>query len=153
MQAMGEVIRVKGSVYVEHFRNGRRIDARYFDNLIVTVGKQWLSGALSGDTTTPSDMKYIEIGVGTTAAGATQTALVSAVGDRSTGTQSRVTTTVTSDTYQAVGTISITDTWAVTEAGIFSAISSGTMMARQTFTAINVVSGDSVQITWKLAFA
>jgi len=153
LQAMGDVIQLRGSVYIEQFRNGRRIDARDFRNLIVTVGKYWLAGALSGDTATPSDMKYIAIGTSTTAAGAAQTALVTEIETRATGTQTIVTTTVTSDTYQAVGSISITGTHAVTECGILSASSNGTMAARQTFSAINAVSGDTIQVTWKIAFA
>ncbi|HUU33612.1 MAG TPA: hypothetical protein VMW48_06085, partial [Vicinamibacterales bacterium] len=93
------------------------------------------------------------IGTSTTAAGAAQTALVTEIETRATGTQTIVTTTVTSDTYQAVGSISITGTHAVTECGILSASSNGTMAARQTFSAINAVSGDMIQVTWKIAFA
>ena len=153
MQAITDALTMRGSVYVEQFRGGRRIDTRWFDNLVVTVGKQWMSGALSGDTVTPSDMKYIEIGTGAVAADAGDTTLGAAVGTRATGTQSRVTTTVTSDTYQAVGSVSITDTWAVTECGLFSASSAGSLAARQVFAAINAVSGDTIQVTWKLKFA
>ncbi len=151
LQAMGDdIICLRGSVHVQQFRGGRQIDARSFDNLVVTVGKAWLAGALSGDVASPETMKYIELGTGTTAAAAGDTTLVAAVETRASGTQSRVTTTTTSDTYQAVGTVSITDTRAITECGIFSASSSGTLMARQTFAAINCISGDSVQITWKI---
>lgn len=148
-----ETITVRGSVYIEQFRNGRRIDARHFDNLIMNVGLQWLSGALSGDTGTPSLMKYVAIGTSTTAAAATQTALITEVETRATGDQSRVTTIVTSDTYRAVGTITMTGTHAITECGFFSASSTGSMMARQTFAAINAVATDTIQVTWSIQFA
>ena len=38
---------------------------------------------------------------------------------------------------------------AKTESGVFNAASNGTLAARQVFAAINVASGDSLQITWK----
>lgn len=152
-KTVDETMHVRGSVCIEQFRHGRRIDVRRFDNLIVTTGLQWFAGALSGDEASPENMKYIGIGTSTTAAATGQTALVAEVGSRATGTQTRVTTTLTSDTYQAVGTVSITDTWAVTECGLFSASSNGTMAARQTFAALNLLSGDTLQLTWRIKFA
>jgi len=148
-----EHMEVRGSVYIEQYRNGRRICALDFPNTIVNDGLAWLAGALSGDTVTPSDLKYIAIGTSTTAAAAAQTALVTEVETRGEGTQSRITTTVTSDTYQAVATLNITDTHAITECGIFSASTNGTMGARQTFAALNLISGDTLQITWRIKFA
>jgi hypothetical protein len=65
-------------------------------------------------------------------------------------TASSVTTTVTNDTAQFVGTVAETATIAVTESGLFNADTNGTLLARQTFTAVNVVSGDSIQFTWKI---
>jgi hypothetical protein len=60
-----------------------------------------------------------------------------------------VTTDVTNDTAQLVYTFTVTGTAAVTESGVFNAASSGVLLARQVFSAINVVNGDSLQITWK----
>jgi hypothetical protein len=65
-------------------------------------------------------------------------------------TASSVTTTLTNDTAQFVGTVSISGTIAVTESGLFNADTNGTLLARQTFSAVNVVSGDSIQFTWKI---
>lgn len=104
-------------------------------------------------------------GTGATAFSAADTALqteVKADGTAAAGvhalatasvTASRVTTTVTNDTAQLVGTISETATIAVTESGVFNADTSGTLLCRQTFTAVNVVSGDSLQFTWKIKAA
>ena len=39
---------------------------------------------------------------------------------------------------------------AITEAGIFNAVSTGTMLARATFTAINKGASDTLAITWTL---
>jgi hypothetical protein len=41
-----------------------------------------------------------------------------------------------------------TGTGAVTEAGIFNASSSGTMLCRTVFPVVNKQSGDSMTITW-----
>lgn len=131
-------------------------------NGITNAGRAAVSGLLNGSGS-PAVFASIGQGTGTTAFAATQTALVTGVtaggaGDSgvhavASATASLVTTTVTNDTAQWVGTISETATIAVTESGLFNATTNGTMLARQTFTAVNVVSGDSLQFTWKVANA
>jgi hypothetical protein len=37
----------------------------------------------------------------------------------------------------------------VTESGTLNAAAAGVLLARQTFSAINVANGDSLQVTWK----
>lgn len=146
-------LRAIGEVEILHLRDGLVMSHQVQRNLIVLTGIQWMTGALSGDTASPETMKYIAIGIGTDAAASGDTTLGTERGTRGTGTQSRVNTTVTNDTYQAVATVSITDTWAITEAGLFSADTNGTLFARQTFAAINGVNGDTLQVTWKIAQA
>ena len=67
-------------------------------------------------------------------------------------TASSVTGTQTNDTAQWTGTaaIAITGTIAVTESGVFNADTNGTMLCRQTFTAVNVVSGDTLNFIWQV---
>jgi len=100
---------------------------------------------------------YIAIGIGTTAATATDTTLVSEItdvgGQRGVAAGTRVNTNVTNDTMQLVLTYTFTGTRAVTESGVLNASSAGIMLCRQTFSAINVVSGDSLEVTWKVAVA
>jgi len=98
-------------------------------------------------------MKYIGIGTGVTGADHEDTTLQTEVETRATGTRSRVTTTVTNDTYQVVGTVTITDTRAVTEVGLLSASTNGTLGARQVFSVMNLVTDDTVQFTWKWVYA
>jgi hypothetical protein len=106
--------------------------------------------------TTPSrnPFKYLGIGTGATGAARTaaaaDTALTTEVETRVAGTESIVTTTVTNDTYQSQGTISITATRAIDEAGLFDASTVGNMGASATFAVINLANGDSLQITWKV---
>lgn len=124
-------------------------------NLIVNVGAAAVAAQISGAATFPV-FQYIGVGVGTASAAAADTALGSEILDsglsRGTATISRVTTDVTNDTAQGVLSFSVTGTKAVTESGFFNHIgtATGTMLARQTFSAINVVSGDTLQITWKI---
>ena len=91
--------------------------------------------------------KYIGMGTGTTTAAVSQTALVTEVETRATGTESRTTVTQTNDNYQVQGTITATAGRAVTEAGTFDASSSGNMMIRGDFSAVNLSTNDSIQFT------
>jgi hypothetical protein len=131
-------------------------------NGITTVGKAAVAGLING---VGSVAVFASIGqgtgVGAFAAGDTTLGTeVKADGTGASGvhavaaaTASLVTTTTTNDTAQFVGTISETATIAVTESGVFNATTNGTLLARQTFTAVNVISGDSLQFTWKIKAA
>lgn len=102
------------------------------------------------DTTAFGDYKYHDSGTGNTAEANTQTALVTPYGGaRATGTQVAG-GTATAPTYTSVATISYTSGLAIVEHAIFNASSSGTMMDRSLFSAINVVNGDSIQFTYVL---
>jgi hypothetical protein len=133
-------------------------------NLITNAGKAAAASRLNGAGGAAA-FTAIGIGTGTTAANAADTALESgkaADGTADSGvhalatasvTASRVTTTVTNDTAQLVGTVTFTGTVAVTESGVFNADTNGTMIARQVFSAINVVATDTLQLTWKIKAA
>ena len=140
-------IRLKDILIIEHYRNGKKIDERIVENLIVNSGKAQVSGLIGGVVT--GVFNYIAVGTGTTAPAGTDTALGTEVA-RASSTNSRVTTNVTDDTLQLQATFNFTSSYAITEAGIFNDSTGGTMLARQTFGAINVVSGDSIAITWKV---
>jgi hypothetical protein len=98
-----------------------------------------VTGFTTGDTTLGTEVKAD----GTAASGVHCIATASV-------TASSVTTTLTNDTAQFVGTVAETATIALTESGLFNADTNGTLLARQTFSAVNVVSGDSIQFTWKI---
>lgn len=72
---------------------------------------------------------------------------------RVTGTSSRVTTTKTNDTYQVIATHTADATVTVTNAGLFDAVSAGNLFLHGDFTGVALNSGDSLQITYKVAFA
>lgn len=122
-------------------------------NLITNAGFAGAAGRLMGSGA-PAAFTYIAVGTGATAANVTDTALQTETTTsglaRVSGTVSLVTTTVTNDTAQVTNTFSVTGTVAVTESGVLNASSSGTLLCHQVFSAINVISGDSLAVTWKI---
>ena len=149
-----ESMKITGTIeIIARDKDGKIKDSRLIKNLITNAGKAEAAGLLNGATTGVFD--YIAVGTGTNAAAVGDTALQTEITDsglqRAQGTASRVTTTVTNDTAQVTKTFSVTGTKAVTEAGLLDAASSGVLGSRQVFSAINVVNGDSLQITWKWA--
>lgn len=113
-------------------------------NLVVTVGKGFIASRMKDATATA--MTHMEVGTGVTAAAVGDTALQTAVA------ASRVTltsTTVTTNNVAYVATFPAgTGTGALTEAGLFNAASSGTMLCRTVFSVINKGAADTLGITW-----
>lgn len=128
-------------------------DSLIFSNGITNAGRAVISGLINGSGT-PAAFTYVAVGTGTNAFAATDTTLqteTAASGlTRAAGTVSLVTTTITNDTAQVLKQFTVTGTVAVTEAGLLNASSNGSLLCRQTFSAINVVNGDTLQITWKV---
>lgn len=99
--------------------------------------------------------KNIGWGVGTTGAAVGDTALETesaptTAGGRTVGTESRTTVTNTDDAYTVTGTVTAGSSLAITEAGLFDAVTAGNCLIRSVFSAVNVVSGDSIAFTFKL---
>ena len=69
------------------------------------------------------------------------------------GTSTQQTTTVTNDTYQVIGTRTATGAGTVTNAGLFTAASGGSLFLKGDFTGIGLASGDSIQFTIKAIYA
>lgn len=119
-------------------------------NLVTTVGKAAVADQTGGTTTSP--MTALAIGIGTTAAAAADTTLESEIttngGERGAAAVTNVTTTTADDTERWIKTWTFTGSFAVTEEGVLdNNTSGGVLLARQVFAAVNVVSGDSLQVT------
>lgn len=131
---------------------GRFKAIRQIKNLVVSAGKAGVASRINGSGAEAA-FTYLAVGTGTTAAAAGDTTLEAEIVDsglaRAAATCTRVTTSVTNDTAQLDKTFSVTGTKAVTEAGALNAASTGTLLGRQVFSAVNVVNGDSLQITYK----
>lgn len=125
-------------------------------NGVTTVGKALIAGRLNASGS-PAAATYIAVGTGVGAFAAADTTLgteTAASGlSRVAGSVSLVTTTTANDTAQVTTTFTVTGTVAVTESGVLNAASTGTLLCRQTFSALNVVNGDSLAITWKVAIS
>jgi hypothetical protein len=115
--------------------------------IVVNTGKSIITNRILGSGTEP---KFVAMGTGGTAEAATQTALVTEVETRTSGTSSQQTTTTTGDTYRVIGTVTATTTRAITESGLFDASSAGNMFTRALFTVINLANGDSIAFTWSV---
>lgn len=124
-------------------------------NKIVNAGLALAAACVNGSGS-PVVPTYIAVGTGTNAVTAADTALQTELASsgltRATSTVSLQTTNVTNDTSQWLKSFSVTGTQAVTESGVFNAASGPTMLTRQTFSAINVVNSDTLQVTWKIAW-
>lgn len=117
--------------------------------VLTDVGKANMINALNGGSHTAPT--YVAWGTGTGTASKTDTTLFTEASEsRTNGTKSVVTTTVTNDTYQVVGTITADGTKTITNAGLFDASTSGDMYVKGDFTGIALSLGDSIQFTFKV---
>jgi len=144
--------KLSGITLPKMFLFGSYKNALNISNLVTYAGYAGASSRINGAGSEEA-FTYIAIGTGTTAASTADTILETEIttdgGERASATCSRVTTAQTNDTAQDVVTFTFTGSFAVTESGVLNASSSGVLLARQVFSAINVASGDSLQVTWK----
>ena len=128
---------------------------REVPNLVTTAGKGLIASRLA--SASDGVITHMAIGTGTTAAAAGDTALVTEVTrqavDTSGGTVSTNTITYTRTFAADDPDITAPATTAVTEAGLFSASSSGTMLARTVFAVVNKGESDSMTISWVITIS
>jgi hypothetical protein len=142
-----------GAVYATVRRaNGQVLELGMISLRVVTdTGVQYLVDALQ-NLTEPENLKFHGFGTGGTAEAASQTALVTELTTQYATDNTRPTGSLTegasANIFRSVGTLSPDASVAITEHGLFSASSSGTMLDRSLFSVINLVSGDSLQITY-----
>lgn len=118
-------------------------------NTITTKGKEVAVDQLFGGTTAP--VTAIAIGIGTGGTTALNSEITTGGGERGAGSYTNSTTTTTNDTGELQKTFSFTSSFAVTEEGLLdNNTSGGNLFAYQTFSAINVTNGDTLQITHKV---
>jgi len=121
--------------------DGNIKDVRDVHNLITTAGRNALVDLWDDGSTKPSHMA---VGTGTTAAAAGDTTLETEL-DRNAVTSRTVSTNV----LTMVGDWAAGDgTGAITEAGVLSAASNGTLFSRAVFSVINKAAADTLSITW-----
>lgn len=129
-------------------KNGNVKEERTEENLVVTTGLGYIASRMKDASATA--MTHMALGSGTTNAAAGQTDLVTLLGAR----EALDSTTVTANAVAYVASFEAGDaTGAVTEAGIFNASTSGTMLCRVVFSVVNKAADDTMTVTWTITLA
>ena len=144
-----EEIKARGNLeIVLRDKTGKVKKKKKYKNLVVTTGLGFIASRMKDANA--GAMSHIGLGSGTTAAAAGQTDLVSILGSREAIAASVV--SASAITYSAVFEAGDA-TGAVTEAGIFNASSSGTMLCRTVFSVINKAATDTMSVTWSITLS
>lgn len=144
MYAELEAVKIDADGTVTNYgRIGTRVVTTAFATALATY-------MFDASGTAPTAYDYHASGTGTTAEAIGDTALQTDSGvARVSGTPSNP----GAGQYRNVGTMSFTGALAITEHGLFSAATAGTLLDRTVFSAINVVNGDSIQFTYTLTIS
>jgi|TARA_R110000803_G_scaffold43102_1_gene92269 hypothetical protein len=129
-------------------KDGNVKEERTEKNLVVTTGLNYIASRMKDASATA--MTHMALGSGTTNALAAQTDLITLLGSR----EALDSTTVTANAVAYVSSFEAGDaTGAVTEAGIFNAATSGTMLCRVKFDVVNKAADDTMTVTWTITLA
>ena len=142
---------MKGNFKIACLRDNQLIAERETENTIMNAGKAEVSGLILTDIG-GNAFDYLAIGTSATAPNATQTALIAQV-YRIASTGSQQTTTTTNDTARLTASIAMTASNSLQEAGIFNSSSAGDMLARTTFSAVNVINGDTLNVGYSIVLS
>lgn len=131
--------------------DGNIKQTREGDNVVVDVGKEFLASFLKSAVAAASTFtcRYVAIGSDATAEAASNTALGTEL-SRHTGTVSYVSNQI----FRVIATFATgSGTGAITEYGIFSSNTAGTLLARDTETVINKGANDTLTVTADITFS
>ena len=116
---------------------------------VVNTGRAIITSRLIGTATAVP--LYVAWGTGTTGVQLTDTTLTEPGEARTLGIGTQTTTTTTSDTMNVTGTVVATGTRTIAEAGLFTAVTSGTLFVRGVLAAtIGLTTGDSIAFTFNV---
>lgn len=148
MQQMSDFIKAKGRLVIEvrDQITGELKERREVNNLVVTVGKNWIASRM---TATPTAMSHMSVGTSSTAAAAADTTLGAEAARVALDSQATVSNVTTYTATFPAGT----GTGAITEAGIFNAAAAGTMLARTVFAVVNKGAADAMTVTWTVSIS
>jgi len=132
------LIRADGSLEDLGILSTKVITDAFVDYIVDEL--QSSSGGISG-------FRFHGSGIGVAAESQAQTALVSEVATRASGTQAEGSST---NIYRTVGVVSYAAAFAIREHGLFRASSGDVMADRSLFSAINVGNGDSIIFDYQL---
>tara|TARA_B110000908_G_scaffold171054_1_gene232512 strand:+ start:1608 stop:2057 length:450 start_codon:yes stop_codon:yes gene_type:complete len=143
---INEDLKLRGDVaIVLKDKNGNVKESREINNLVVTAGLTFICARMAAASA--DVMSHMALGSGTTAAAAGDTDLESILGSR----EALDSTSASSNTITYVSSFGAGEgTGAVTEAGVFNAASSGTMLCRTVFAVVNKAADDTMSVTWTI---
>ena len=154
MEALQDGFTLKGSVNVKLIGSDGVIKQEHTDhNLVVTVGKSYLAAWLATDPQSGSFIKFVGLGTSSSGPASGDTALGA---ELSGGGYSRASGVLSSLSNVWTNTATFNPgngTGAITEAGLFSASTSGTMLAHQVFSVYNKAAGDTMVVVWSVTFS
>jgi len=143
-----------GYVVVSVMRDGAEVYHHEDHNLITSAGKDLIAPQIGSTSPGANGANYIAL---------TNTAVTPASGDttlsgeiatnglsRAQGTYAH---TVGTNTFTITKTFTATGSQSAQAAGLFTASSSGTMMAENTFTQVSLANGDQLTITWTITLS
>jgi hypothetical protein len=143
-----ELLKATGCLKIDVFNpDGSLKETREIDNLVVTVGKDFIASRMVG--VAANVMSHMAVGTGSTAP---------VVGNTTLGTETARVALTSGTASGSVATYVATfgagtGTAALTEAGIFNAASVGTMLCRTTFAVVNKGASDAMTITWTVTIS
>ena len=147
-------LKLNGWFEITHRRDDRIISKVKIHNTATATGKAVVAGLINEASS--GGFKWLALDSSSTAATSSDTGLASEITGngltRVAATCSRTTTDDTNDTAQLEHTWTATGTQTVQGVGVFdtSTASGGTMLARTTFSAKNMVANDTINIVYKI---
>lgn len=147
-----DVLKLKGKYFITLFGPDGEIKQELSgENVVTTVGKEFLASFLYSASAGASTFtcKYIGIGTGASAESAADTALGTEA-SRATGTVSYVSNQI----YQVKATFATgSGTGAIVEYGLFSSNANGTMLSRDVENVVNKGANDTLTVTYQLTIS
>lgn len=126
--------------YINYGVVGRRV--------VTTAYCEFIVDEHQTESSEVGDFKFHDMGVGTRAENANETAIETVHGTGDTGSQEEESSII----YRSIGTCAFASGVAITEHVLMSQDGAGTLMDRTKFAAINGVSGDSIQFTYGITY-
>lgn len=114
--------------------------------VLTNVGEEWAASRMAGTGSLNIAATHIGWGTSTTTAAKGDTTLGGEVGTRGSATVT-LSGSGSSAKFSAVATLTAGSSYAITEAGLFSASTSGSMFVHGDFSVINLSSGDQITFT------
>jgi hypothetical protein len=132
-------------------KDGQIKDQRHIENLVVNTGLAFLISRAVG--TSKAVMSHMGLGSNAVAAAAANTDLGSILGAREVLDSSTISGTNNEKVIYVSSFEAGDATGAVTEAGIFNALTAGDMLCRTVFAVVNKGADDTMAVTWTITLA